>query len=158
MENVFGKSRMELYQQANARGEKNTRDDRGPDSAINMEVDQVVYVGSERQWLGLGDDDDDDAYALGSHPRRQKEQGEGLEEQIEKELARRGYGRRRMCADSRLCTLQLITLQSPLIGLRVILVLRTRLQTQAIDGNAPGGGICMCASPVAVLIRVCGLE
>jgi hypothetical protein len=53
--------------------------------AVEIEVEKQVDVEGERQWLGTGDDY---GYGLG-YIRR--EQSEGLEAQIEKELEKRGY-------------------------------------------------------------------
>lgn len=61
--------------------------------SVGVDVDKVIHVGEERQWLGLGDKY---AYSLGYATR--KEKSDGLEEQIEKELEKRGlgFGRRGM--------------------------------------------------------------
>lgn len=53
---------------------------------VNIEVEEMVHVGEERQWLGLGDNRE---YEFGHVPR---EKSEGLGEQIEKELVNLGYG------------------------------------------------------------------
>lgn len=58
--------------------------------ALEVEVEKQVDIDveGEKQWLGLGDNY---GYGLG-YIRREK--SEGLEEQIERELERRGYGSR----------------------------------------------------------------
>jgi hypothetical protein len=55
-------------------------------TAVNIEVEETVHVGAERQWLGLGENH---GYGPGYVTR---EKSDGLEEQIEKELTKRGYG------------------------------------------------------------------
>ncbi|OBZ74228.1 hypothetical protein A0H81_05950 [Grifola frondosa] len=87
LESVFGRSRIAIYRQAKAGdtnlGEKNAE-------GVTVEVEKMVHVGAERQWLGIGDDY---GYGLGYHTRRLRERSDGLEEQIEKELTKRGYGK-----------------------------------------------------------------
>ncbi|CAL1711248.1 unnamed protein product [Somion occarium] len=68
------------------KGETGSKRERNKDLAVSVDVDKVVHVGEERQWLGLGDRY---AYSMGYAGR--KERSGGLEEQIEKELAKRGY-------------------------------------------------------------------
>ncbi|EPQ55002.1 DUF300-domain-containing protein [Gloeophyllum trabeum ATCC 11539] len=70
MEDVFGRSRVVWP---------------APEKGVRMEVEETVDVGGERQWLGVGDDY---GYGLG-YIRREK--SEALEDQIEKELQKRGY-------------------------------------------------------------------
>lgn len=55
---------------------------------VEIEIDHRIEVDveGERQWLGLGND-----YVYGLEYMR-KERSEGLEEQIQRELGRRGYG------------------------------------------------------------------
>ena len=93
LEDLFGHSRLQVRgggplataRSTSTAGEKDTL-------AVRMEVNEVVHVGEERQWLGT---DDNYGYGLDYHSRRGREKSEGLQEQIEKELATRGYARRR---------------------------------------------------------------
>lgn len=93
LEGVFGRSRMQVHGSRNA-SSTNQKPVPGEKEAlaINMQVEETVHIGEERQWLGVGDDY---AYGLGYHSRREREKSDGLEEQIETELAARGYSRRR---------------------------------------------------------------
>jgi hypothetical protein len=52
---------------------------------VLVDVEREVYLGSERQWLGVGDSHD---YVLGSVAR---EKSDGFEDAVAKELYRRGY-------------------------------------------------------------------
>lgn len=72
-----------------------TKNEKSTTNAVEVEVEQRVDVdvSGERQWLGVGDDY---GYGLG-YSRREK--SDGLEEQIERELQRRGYGSRMYCLD-----------------------------------------------------------
>ncbi|KAI1793466.1 DUF300-domain-containing protein [Ganoderma leucocontextum] len=90
LENVFGRSRFAISRSADgsASGKFNASE---KDLRVSVQVEKEVRVGDERQWLGVGDDY---IYGLGYQTRRQKEPSEGLESQIEKELARRGYALR----------------------------------------------------------------
>lgn len=94
LEGVFGRTRIEM--QGNpivaAIAKSKPADEEKAVLAVNVAVEEMVHVGEERQWLGVGDDY---AYGLGYHSRRMREKSDGLEEQIEKELAKRGYSRRR---------------------------------------------------------------
>jgi hypothetical protein len=54
-----------------------------PSVRVDVESERVVEVGGRRDWLGAGNH-----YGYGIY----REKSEGLEEQIEQELARRGYG------------------------------------------------------------------
>ena len=87
LENVFGRSRFTIVRDANGSvsGKGNASE---KDLSVSVHVEKEVRVDDERQWLGAGDDY---AYGIGYQARRQKEPSEGLELQIEKELARRGY-------------------------------------------------------------------
>ncbi|KAM5544184.1 hypothetical protein V8D89_001844 [Ganoderma adspersum] len=87
LENVFGRSRFTIVHDANgsSSGKGNASE---KDLSVNVRVEKEVHVDDERQWLGAGDDY---VYGIGYQARRQKEPSEGLESQIEKELARRGY-------------------------------------------------------------------
>lgn len=53
--------------------------------AAYIDVERTVDIEGERQWLGVGND-----YGYGIH----REKSDGLEEQIERELERRGFGGR----------------------------------------------------------------
>ena len=97
LEDVFGRSRIAIYREAN--GSTSGKPNNAPEKDLNVtvQVEKEVRVGDERQWLGVGNDY---AYGLGYQARRQKEPSEGLESQIEKELARRGYklrGKHKSC-------------------------------------------------------------
>ncbi|ESK98170.1 duf300 domain-containing protein [Moniliophthora roreri MCA 2997] len=54
-----------------------------PSVQVDFESERVVEVGGRKDWLGAGNH-----YGYGIY----REKSEGLEEQIEKELAKRGYG------------------------------------------------------------------
>ena len=90
LENVFGRSRFTIVRDANGSvsGKGNASE---KDLSVSVHVEKEVRVDDERQWLGAGDDY---AYGIGYQARRQKEPSEGLELQIERELARRGYSLR----------------------------------------------------------------
>jgi len=79
MESAFGRPRIA------PKGKKHLSE-KLDHATINVEVEETVHVGAERQWLGLGDDY---GYGLGYVTR---EKSDGLGEQIEKELTKRGYG------------------------------------------------------------------
>ena len=103
-ESLFGKHRMDL-ERGDGKGaaRKEGKGDRKATLGVGMEVEEVVHVGDERQWLGLGDEY---AYGIGYHSRRLREKSDGLEEQIEKELTARGYRKRGtfcMCMSVRTC-------------------------------------------------------
>ncbi|KAI0726023.1 DUF300-domain-containing protein [Fomitopsis betulina] len=92
-ERLFGTHRWDLARgdgKGASVGEKGKDDSRGP-IGVGMEVEEVMHVGDERQWLGLGDQY---AYGIGYHSRRLREKSDGLEEQIKKELNTRGYRKR----------------------------------------------------------------
>ena len=96
LESVFGRSRFAISRDAygSSSGKVNASE---KDVNVSVHVEKEVRVGDERQWLGVGNDY---AYGLGYQSRRQKEPSEGLESQIEKELARRGYklrGKHKSC-------------------------------------------------------------
>lgn len=99
LEGVFGKSRIEIQggsRVASSSEKRRHRTESEKDSlAVQVAVEETVHIGQERQWLGVGDDY---AYGLGYHSRRLRERSDGLEEQIDKELAARGYERRRKCS------------------------------------------------------------
>ncbi|KAI0072425.1 DUF300-domain-containing protein [Panus rudis PR-1116 ss-1] len=102
LEDVFGRTRFEIAHGSRVASEKDELNEKSKkgnkgdaesrtlrDLAIAVETEELVHVGAERQWLGLGDGH---AYSLGYQSRREK--SEGLEAEIEKELAKRGLGRR----------------------------------------------------------------
>ncbi len=94
LEDVFGRTRFDIKgalkeKVTNGKGET-TAPGTTRDLAVTVDVEETVHVGSERQWLGTGDDY---GYGLGYQSRREK--SEGLEAQFERELAARGYPRRR---------------------------------------------------------------
>ncbi|TFY59581.1 hypothetical protein EVJ58_g5692 [Rhodofomes roseus] len=91
-ESVFGKSRWELGKGETTPKEKGRKGSLG----VEMEVDRVMHVEGERQWLGMGDEY---AYGMGYHSRRIREKSDGLEDQIEKELTARGYRKRESFKD-----------------------------------------------------------
>ncbi|KAI0330884.1 DUF300-domain-containing protein [Cubamyces sp. BRFM 1775] len=90
LEDVFGRSRIAIRREASApasNGAKTSEKDLG----VTIAVEKEVHVNDERQWLGVGDDY---IYGLGYQSKPQRERSDGLEEQIEKELTKRGYGLR----------------------------------------------------------------
>lgn len=94
-EGAFGKPRSQLNGGKMANGsdirkETNGRKKHTPVPVVRVEVEESAEaeIGEERQWLGLGDNY---GYGLGKVKR---EKSDGLEEQIERELQRRGYGSR----------------------------------------------------------------
>lgn len=86
LENVFGRSRYAIVRTVNPSESKGGTSEKKLD--VNVEVEEEVRIGNERQWIGLGDDY---IYGLGYQAKRKRERSEGLESQIEKELAMRGY-------------------------------------------------------------------
>ncbi|PIL25191.1 transporter [Ganoderma sinense ZZ0214-1] len=90
LEDVFGRSRFTIARDANGstagKGHGSEKD-----VSVNVHVEKEVRVDDERLWLGAGDDY---VYGIGYQARRQKEPSEGLELQIERELALRGYALR----------------------------------------------------------------
>ncbi|TFY76511.1 hypothetical protein EWM64_g7501 [Hericium alpestre] len=84
LESAFGKSRTQVWKAHDLGVREKEVDDAGK-LEVGIEVDRVVDVEGERQWLGTGDD-----YAYGLMRR---ERSDGLEVQFEKELTVRGYGR-----------------------------------------------------------------
>lgn len=62
-----------------------SRVDSGRLDEVMIEVEREVFLGTERQWLGVGDNHD---YVLGSVTR---EKSEGFEDAVAKELYTRGY-------------------------------------------------------------------
>lgn len=94
LEGVFGKSRIEIQGGARIPTDEKKRSRAGSEkdiSGVRVAVEETIHIEQERQWLGTGDDY---AYGLGYHTTRTREKSEALEEQIERELMRRGYGRR----------------------------------------------------------------
>lgn len=94
LEDVFGRTRFDIKGGLKEKVAKEKVETSAPgtmrDLAVTVDVEETVHVGSERQWLGTGDDY---GYGLGYHSRREK--SDGLEAQFERELAARGYPRRR---------------------------------------------------------------
>lgn len=97
LESAFGKTRPPnsnagsehgYVSSAARKGRERKEQSRPSEMAVQVQVEERVSVdvGGERQWLGLGDNY---GYGLG-YARREK--SDGLEEQIERELQRRGYG------------------------------------------------------------------
>ena len=84
LESVFGRSRHDIHRDARTGQNVGSKEVPG----VTVEVEREVRVGEERQWLGVGDDY---VYGLGYQTKRLRERSEGLEEQIEKELSKRGY-------------------------------------------------------------------
>lgn len=78
LEGAFGQSRTQVW-----RARDKEKDTIGME--VDVEVDRLVMVEGERQWLGIGDN-----YGYGLMRR---ERSDGLEEQIDKELSKRGYAK-----------------------------------------------------------------
>ena len=87
MQNAFGRSRVAVQ----GVNKDLAYDEKLAVTTVNVEVEETVHVSEERQWLNFGHDY---GYALG-HPIREK--SDGLEEQIEKELTKRGYRMKGLC-------------------------------------------------------------
>ncbi|KAJ3535373.1 hypothetical protein NM688_g6987 [Phlebia brevispora] len=88
LENVFGQSRLQIHK-TSIKHDRPARDsDVEKGLAVEVEVEETVHVGQERQWLGVGDNY---AYSLAYQSRHQEEKSEGLGDQIERELAKRGH-------------------------------------------------------------------
>lgn len=89
-ESVFGRARSSFLPTS---AEKIDQDDdlRNRDTSnlvfpsVRVDIEEHVDIGGERQWLGLGNNH---GYGLN------REKSESLEQQIELELERRGYGTR----------------------------------------------------------------
>ncbi|KAI8996534.1 organic solute transporter Ostalpha-domain-containing protein [Trametes punicea] len=90
LEDVFGRSRIAIRRDASASASRRANISE-KELGVTVEVEREVHVNDERQWLGIGDDY---IYGLSYQSRPRQERSEGLEEQIEKELAKRGYGMR----------------------------------------------------------------
>ena len=92
---VFGHSRSRILSDASAQNESPIRSSQelsrlnqiesGKLDDVFVDVEREVYIGSERQWLGVGDCHD---YVLGSITR---EKSEGFEDAVANELCKRGY-------------------------------------------------------------------
>ncbi|KAF9263113.1 DUF300-domain-containing protein, partial [Marasmius fiardii PR-910] len=88
-ENAFGRARPTAFNQ-DPTGDTQRRDhddEKEPEvtfPSVRVDVERWVDVGGRREWLGAGE-----YYGYGIY----REKSDGLEEQIESELARRGYGR-----------------------------------------------------------------
>ncbi|KAH9846988.1 DUF300-domain-containing protein [Lenzites betulinus] len=85
LETVFGRSRIAINRGANTSMARASE----KELSVAVAVEKEVHINDERAWLGVGDDY---VYGLGYQARPRREKSEGLEEQIERELARRGYG------------------------------------------------------------------
>ena len=94
LEDVFGRTRFDIKgafkEKSKTKGE-NAESDNVRGLAVAIDVEEMVHVGWERQWLGTGDD-----YGYGLGYQARKEKSDGLEAQFERERAARGYPRRRM--------------------------------------------------------------
>lgn len=90
LEGIFGQSRIQI--QGKRTAEKKPASEGKDALDVRVDTEETMHVGSDRQWLGVGDDH---AYSLGREFRRTREKSEGLEESFERELATRGYPRRR---------------------------------------------------------------
>ncbi|KAI0358078.1 DUF300-domain-containing protein [Trametes cingulata] len=88
LEDIFGRSRIAIRRDASASASARGHNP-AKDLSVTVEVEKQVHVNEERQWLGVGDDY---IYGLGYQSKPRRERSEGLEAQIEKELAKRGYG------------------------------------------------------------------
>jgi hypothetical protein len=90
-ESAFGKQRQlpgRLQRsQLTAHEKEKDEDDGLVFPVVEIEVDQEFGINGHRQWLSL------DKYDRFNHPKRDR--SEGLQEQIEQELEKRGYPRRR---------------------------------------------------------------
>ncbi|TCD62535.1 hypothetical protein EIP91_006762 [Steccherinum ochraceum] len=86
LEGVFGRSRYEIAQKQQKRSQYDEKTQGSV--AVSVDVDEVVHVGEERQWLGAGD-----SYAYGLKYQSRKEKSDSLGTQIERELEMRGYTR-----------------------------------------------------------------
>jgi len=99
---VFGHSRSRILSDASVQseslirnGQEKKREKKGTSplrrvesgrlDAVLIDVEREVYLGSERQWFGVGGGRD---YVLGSVTR---EKSEGFEDAVAEELYRRGY-------------------------------------------------------------------
>lgn len=91
LENVFGHSRFAITREADAPASRVNVSEKNAGAGVTVHVEKEVRVGEERQWLGVGDNY---IYGLDYQSKPQRERSEGLELQIEKELARRGYNMR----------------------------------------------------------------
>ncbi|KAL0065644.1 hypothetical protein AAF712_007285 [Marasmius tenuissimus] len=92
-ENAFGRARpsafgnvgSELREHEHTNGREGDREKEDPTfPSVRIDVDRQMHVGGQREWLGAGS-----YYGYGVH----REKSDALEDQIEMELARRGYGR-----------------------------------------------------------------
>ncbi|KAI0685934.1 organic solute transporter Ostalpha-domain-containing protein [Cytidiella melzeri] len=93
LEGVFGKSRIAIQGRVRSltSNEKNKKSAfEKEELAVEVAVEQTVHLGGERLWLGLGDNHE---YGQSYHFKGRREKSLGLEEQVERELAKRGYGR-----------------------------------------------------------------
>ncbi|TFK88433.1 DUF300-domain-containing protein [Polyporus arcularius HHB13444] len=86
LENVFGRSRYAIVRGARPSDSKAGASEK--QLGVTVQVEEEVRIDNERQWIGLGNDY---IYGLGYQAKRKRERSEGLESQIEKELAMHGY-------------------------------------------------------------------
>ncbi|KAF9453990.1 DUF300-domain-containing protein [Macrolepiota fuliginosa MF-IS2] len=84
-EGIFGKQRPSQLQHDHDDGGTDLKQPTLPNIRVEIDENTEVDIGGEKQWLGTGDD-----YGYGLKFLR-RERSEGLEEQIEKELGKRGY-------------------------------------------------------------------
>lgn len=91
LEDVFGRSRIAISREANTSASGKPTRASEKDVSVTVEVEKEVHVNDERQWLGVGDDY---IYGLGYQRRPRREKSDGLAEQIDKELEKRGYSLR----------------------------------------------------------------
>ncbi|KAI0343392.1 DUF300-domain-containing protein [Trametopsis cervina] len=90
LEGVFGKSRIEIQGGPRSALLGDPKASSEKELAVEVAADRAVHI-EESQWFGAGDDY---TYGPGYRSNRRREKSDGLEVQIERELAKRGYGRR----------------------------------------------------------------
>lgn len=88
LEDVFGRSRIAIHREANISASGKPMRPPEKELSVSVDVEKEVHVNDERQWLGVGDDY---IYGLGYQAKPRREKSDGLEEQIDRELAKRGY-------------------------------------------------------------------
>ncbi|KAI0782995.1 organic solute transporter Ostalpha-domain-containing protein [Abortiporus biennis] len=103
LESVFGKSRFNIAEDASKTAvEKGKAGGHGYDGStkgsveVEVDVQQTIHVGEERQWLDVGED-----YGYGIRYFTRREKSESLEVQFEREMERRGYGKKHQPSKSR---------------------------------------------------------
>ncbi|KAL1944940.1 hypothetical protein VTO73DRAFT_2560 [Trametes versicolor] len=97
LEDVFGRSRIAIHREANMSASGKPMRPPEKELSVSVDVEKEVHVNDERQWLGVGDDY---IYGLGYQAKPRREKSDGLEEQIDRELAKRGYTLRNKHASS----------------------------------------------------------